>query len=341
MRGSVAVGTALVLLGMGTHAAAQGQGLPAPDGGRPDGAGDAETLTKRGLELRRERRDAEALQQFRHAYTLQPSPRLLAQIALAEQALGRWIDAASHLHESLGATDPWIDRNRGLLESGLAAIEGHLGRLEVVADAPGAELWVNDARVEGLPTASVRVEAGTVVIEVRAPGYATSRRITSVEPGGTARENVHLIRVAPADPPPPRLPLRRPEDEATHASIVLPSAAGLASTDFAMRNGYVVGAAGVVGLAAGAYFGARTFSVKSERDGHCTGLACDPTGLALDQEARSLALRSTVWFSFGAVGGVAGALFLWRSHASRAPARLHVDPKLGPNHAGAVVGGSF
>src|SRR3982751_2270792 len=72
-------------------------------------ADDAEPLIRRGIELRRAGRDAEALEQFRQANQLAPSPRAAAQIGLAEQALGRWLDADGHLRAALAApSDPWI-----------------------------------------------------------------------------------------------------------------------------------------------------------------------------------------------------------------------------------------
>ena len=52
----------------------------------------AEHLIKQGVELRAKGKDAEALVLFQKAYAATPSPRALAQIALAEQALGRWIE---------------------------------------------------------------------------------------------------------------------------------------------------------------------------------------------------------------------------------------------------------
>src|SRR5579872_2194538 len=149
---------------------------------------DPASLVKHGLALRRERRDAEALEEFRRAYAIEPAPRTLAQIALAEQALGRWVDAEADLQKAMSSTgDAWITANRRVLDEGLGAIQGHLGNLEIEADVGGAEVWVNGVKLGVLPLPSpLRVEAGSVVVEVRAEGYATARRNTSVDPGGSA-----------------------------------------------------------------------------------------------------------------------------------------------------------
>src|SRR5262245_14916190 len=65
----------------------------------------------RGVALRRQGRNAEALAEFQKAYARDPSPRALAQIALAQQALGNWVVAETGLVDALAArNDPWIQR---------------------------------------------------------------------------------------------------------------------------------------------------------------------------------------------------------------------------------------
>src|SRR5207244_1663513 len=55
-------------------------------------AGSVEALLDQGYALRERGDDDQALAKFQAAYRLAPEPRALAQIALAEQALGRWLD---------------------------------------------------------------------------------------------------------------------------------------------------------------------------------------------------------------------------------------------------------
>src|SRR5580704_11727693 len=84
---------------------------------------DPEPLVKEGIELRRLHRDADALEAFRRAFALAPAPRTLAQIALAEQALGRFVDAEADLQRAISSgEDPWIRRSARALEVGLADI---------------------------------------------------------------------------------------------------------------------------------------------------------------------------------------------------------------------------
>jgi hypothetical protein len=151
----------------------------------PVAPADADALIAQGVALRTQQRDAEALALFERAHGMTPSPRALAQIALAEQALNRWVAAERHLREALAsATDPWISRNQGPLRSALSVIDSHLGRLEVRTNVPGAELWVAAVREGTLPIAApLRVPVGALPIEVRAPGYVTQTRTVNITTG--------------------------------------------------------------------------------------------------------------------------------------------------------------
>jgi hypothetical protein len=119
-------------------------------------------FVKRGIELRKELKDREALDQFRRAYQLAQTPRIEAQMGAAEQALGSWLDAESHIASALSATtDQWIIKNRPVLETSLAAIRTHLGMLEVIGGPEGADIKVDGRQLGKMPLASPqRVAAG-------------------------------------------------------------------------------------------------------------------------------------------------------------------------------------
>src|SRR5437868_3732788 len=88
-----------------------------PSSGSSEGV---EDLLKKGIELRRNGRDREALAEFQRAAQIGRTPRVTAQIALAEQALGMWVEAESHMREALAsAQDPWVAKNRAVLEGAL------------------------------------------------------------------------------------------------------------------------------------------------------------------------------------------------------------------------------
>ena len=178
----------------------------------PAGAADTqeESLLRRGLELREKGNDEAALAEFQRAYDLRQSGRARAQMALAEQALGRWIEAETHLGEALQRTrEPWISRNTGLLEQAMGDIREHLGSMELSGGQPGAEVRVNGRLVGNLPLGGpVRVEAGSVAVEVRAAGYLPVVRTIVVPAKGLARQPIIMIAVAittaPDNPTPER-----------------------------------------------------------------------------------------------------------------------------------------
>jgi PEGA domain len=309
---------------------------------------DPDALDQRGIALRRQRRDAEALEQFRRSFALRAAPRTLAQIGLAEQALGRWVEAETDVHAALEASgDPWIARNRPILVAGLADIERHLGAIVVEADVPGAQLWVNGSRAAKLPLRGpLRVEAGSVVIEVRADGFAPARRITSVEPGENAHENVHLVPLSlePSIAPSPKTP---EQGKPVPMPAVPAVGDGLeVHVDRALRAAsFVAIGAGVAGMSVGSYFGVRALSTKADRDRACPTAICSaPAGVALDHDVRWQATQSTAWFTFGiaAAGAGVGMFLLSPPSAARGqPTATHWALDVGSGGASALFGGSW
>ncbi|MEO6574573.1 MAG: PEGA domain-containing protein [Polyangiaceae bacterium] len=155
---------------------------------------DAESIIAHGVELREQGHDDQALAEFRRAFALAPSARARAQIALAEQALGLWVNAEIDLLEATkDKSDPWIAKNRAALTQSLAVIQQHLGSLEIRGGSAGGEVFVDGASVGALPMATgKRVEAGTRNVEVRAKGFYTASRVVTVPPAGIARETIEL-----------------------------------------------------------------------------------------------------------------------------------------------------
>ena len=162
-----------------------------------------EALTKEGNELRRDGRDAEALAVLERALAIDPSPRTRAQVGLAEQALGLWVEAERDLSVAMAASnDEWLVHHRDALQSALDAIRSRLATLSVETNVEGAQLWINGSRSGVLPLSSpLRVVAGTVTIEVRAQGYETQERSIHVAPQTRARELMTL-----AEAPRPQSP---------------------------------------------------------------------------------------------------------------------------------------
>lgn len=152
-----------------------------------------EEAIARGLTLRQGGRDAEALAAFTELWERTHSPRVRAQMAMAEHALGRWAEADAHLREALATDDPWVERNRATLRAALPEIGRHVGRLEVRGLPAGAAVRVDGAPVGTLPLREpTRASEGVARLEVSAPGYLTAVRAVTIRGDAVAREEVTL-----------------------------------------------------------------------------------------------------------------------------------------------------
>jgi hypothetical protein len=292
----------------------------------------AEALIRVGIDLRRDGRDDDALDAFRRANALHATPRGEAQIGLAEQSLGRWTDAASHLEAALSATtDAWIARHRAELEESLQVISAHLGWIAVTCDTPGAQLLVNGESA-GSPADAppARLIEGPVDLEVRADGYDPWRRTVAVRAGERTRAFVALVPHAPP-PPSPSPPPPETKKETTPARVAPAPFPWAAATSAAL---------GVAGLSLGVAFGIEVFHAKAERDPHCDGGRCDATGLALDDLARQDATVSSVALGVGVLGTAAAAWFFWR-RTPRATVSLAVLPIASSSEWGIHLSGRF
>jgi hypothetical protein len=165
----------------------------------PASSEDVDAILKKGNDLRRQGRDREALAEFQRAAGIGESARVTAQIALAEQALGLWVEAESHMVKALAAAgDPWIAKNRATLEGALGTVRRHVGTVEIWGTPEGAEVLF-DGKIAGhLPSVGpISVASDEVGLQVRASGYGDVKRTLRVEMGAAIREHVDLRRLPP------------------------------------------------------------------------------------------------------------------------------------------------
>lgn len=270
----------------------------------------AQALVDQGLELRRAREDSAALATFERAYQIRQSPMILAQIALAEQALGRFVAAEAHLLASTSSSDPWIEQRRPALETALRAIQSRLGWLEVSTNVSEAELWL-DGEPRRLSSSPFRVSAGAHSLVLRSPSGETRRRTVELQGG---ERHVYQLELPAAPPAPPA-----PRSTAPPAPRVSgrPSARG-SSRSWAYAAAAVAGVALVEAVAASI--------LRQAYVDDYNGPSCAP-----DRSERCAAYRKSAT-TFGtvavvgyAVAGVAGvtsiALFAepWWSRAGAPP----------------------
>ncbi|HEX2660687.1 MAG TPA: hypothetical protein VHU40_20545 [Polyangia bacterium] len=231
-------------------------------GQTPARAEDAEEFVKRGIELRREAKDAEAFAEFKKAWAIQKTSRIEAQMALAEQALGLWVDAEEHLLEALAHSerDPWTQKNRAALTGALTIIQGHISTLDVWGTPAGAAVFVNEKPIGTLPLKHpLRISDDAVMVRVRAEGFLEWTRTVRLDLGRLVRQHVELIP-APAAAIPAAAPVAAtsapspteaqtvprvsgpPEQSPANATgASLPSSAGLRPYAWAAGAGAVLG----------------------------------------------------------------------------------------------------
>lgn len=310
-----------------------------PAAAAPAAAVSEEDLINRGIALRETRNDSAALEAFRQAYALEKKPRALAQVALAEQALGRWVEAEVDLGQAIGRSDdPWIARNKVLLSQALAEIQEHLGSLQLTGGVPGAEVFVNGARAGTLPLAKpLRLNAGSASLEVRAATYLPSARTVMVPRRGVAHETVTLVAAAAQVPAPSASPGGGEPDSQEGWPV-------------RKKVGLAFGAAAVVSAAIGTTY----LFVRDGRAGDFNDAGCGTESLtsscAFLRDREESAVTWVVAGMVGAavLGGVGAYLLFWPSGGD--PTRVArggspADPLLcSPSIAGGVslsCGGRF
>jgi hypothetical protein len=281
---------------------------------------DADAALHRGVVLRREGKDAEALDAFQRALSLAPSARARAQVALAEQALALWIAAERDLALALSERDDaWIKQNREPLEGAARVVASKLAWAVVDVKAPHPEIFVNGSPTPTGADGRVRVVAGVVTIEVRAEGYDPASTSLRIPPETTATISLELeptMRRRDSSSPPPGPPRE-------------------SSTGSQRTTGWILTGVGAVGIGIGTAFGLRAMSKKDERDSDCVG-GCSRVGVDADRAGRSAALVSTIAMLGGVAVAGAGVWFILRAPSS-SPASIGVQT----NGSSIHLSGSF
>jgi serine/threonine-protein kinase len=297
---------------------------------------DVATLLRRGVQLRREHRNAEALDVFARALALSPTPRVRAQVALAEQAVGRWIEAERDLDAALSSDqDPWIAKNRAVLEEARGVVEQRLSWLTVEVATPSAE-----AELDGQPVpcgVETRVLARSSILKVRAAGYVPEERSVTLQPAQHLQQRFELSAVAPvatvalvAPEAPAAVAPLAPQLQPSLERQAQPSPEPSARTA-APIGPLALGVAGVIGLGVGAYFGIRASDFEKSEEDACVGGACRPAATAAWNDAQSSAEASTIGVGAGLALVSAGAIWWLFSDRNlrKAPHAIRVSPLVG------------
>ena len=261
VRPSRALATALVVVLL----------LPVAGQAQDDAQKQVDAIIKKAVELRRQGNDRDALAELQRATSIANPPRLSAQIGLAEQALGLWPAADKHLREALDqGTDPWIKKNRKLLDESLATVDAHVGTLDVWGAPAGATVLIDGEPVGTLPLPNaIKVPAGTVELTLRAKNHVELTRRLELSPGANVREHVVLREISIAAPPP------APPPETPVPAVAVSSPPAGAQTGDDDENRSIFTRWWFWTIAAAVVAGGLTAAVLVTRKGSdCSGTAC-------------------------------------------------------------------
>jgi serine/threonine-protein kinase len=192
------------------------------------------------------------------------------------------------------------------------------GEYTISATAPGYESWKG--------TATVPEKAGRVSISV-----------PQLKKGSDA----DAIAAAGATPPPAgsTAPEKPAETQGAAPDSSVSAAESHANSQRTM--GLIVGAAGIVGVGVGTYFGLRAFSKNSDAEAHCSAGVCgDQTGMELTEQAKNAATTANIAFGVGLAALAGGVvLYLTAPSAHSAAQSNTLKARVGPGNI--TLGGTF
>ena len=142
-----------------------------------------------------------ALEEFRRAYALYPSPNLRFNMGRVLSDLGRELEALEAFEEFLAtATNAPADAI-GFASSRVRVLRARVGQLNLRCDAPGARVFV-DGKIAGLGPLElpVRLMPGSHMIGSELVGYQSFMQTIDVQPG--AIREVRITLVKPIQPKP-------------------------------------------------------------------------------------------------------------------------------------------
>jgi len=282
--------------------------------------GEAKALVLVGAEHFKHREYDAARESFSHAYSLDPLPGTLLNLALAELNADKPVDAASHFRAYLAIVTEPAEKRNAVQSKWLPRAESKLARVQLVVPA-GAEVLIDGQPAKPDPSLGVlEVVAGEHDIDVRAAGRDETQHVTA--PAGAMLTMRSLVDdPAPPPPEPPHASFESPEEPPTPG----PSRARVATAA-------TLGAVALGGLGVGIGFGLAASQKNSDVKGGEGCLASAPSSVNCQHVNYDVSQEhSYEWASIGgyvgagvaAAAGVA-AWFLWPGSPVRVSAE--VDP---------------
>jgi len=295
----------------------------------------AEALFQDGKKLMSEGKYAEACPKLAESQRLDPGGGTLLALGLCHEGEGKIATAWGELNEALAVA--LRDKNDLRVKTArdhIATIEPKLPHVTIdvpeVDRVDGFALTLDgEPLAEAAWGAALPIDPGQHVLRAKAPKKSEWTTMIDV-PLGASRS----VSVAPLVDAPNEASLPTPSDDGSTKRTI----------------GFLVGGVSLVALGLGSYFGVRAFSKRHQSNDLCPADdQCTPEGKSLNDEAKSAATASTIFFGVG-IAGAAVATWLVvtsprgasePSDASASPTALRVTPIVGPGAAAISIGGAF
>jgi hypothetical protein len=273
---------------------------------------------------------AQACPKYAESLRLDTGIGVMLYLADCYERTGKTASAWVQFREAEELASKQADRRAAAAHDRAARLEPVLARLVIRlgpgVDLPGLELK-RDTTLVGRAQweVPVPVDPGVHTIIASAPGKKTRTMSVLVVAGGSPT----TLTVAPLEDesvattePPPRPQGTSPSE----LPVTEPATTSTRPGNTERIVAYAVGAAGLVGIVVGSYFGFDTISKNNaaNSDGNCHSNGdnelCNKTGLPLNQAAQSSATASNIAFGLGAAALAGGVVLYLTSPRSPSPA---------------------
>jgi hypothetical protein len=270
---------------------------------------------------------------------LDPEPGTLFTLAECERKQGKIATAAAHYDDYLRLFDHMTpdqqkdQRGRDQVsKQERAAITPFIPKLtlRLPPNAPPSTVVKLSGKQLDSPSLGVPlpVDPGSYTVTTQVPGGPVHEQSLVINKG----ENKDVTLEVDVPHPAQRAP--------ANSAPASPKTEPVASSSSQRTWAYVAGGVGVAGVVTGSVAGVLAFGKKSTVDKDCKGLTCTPEGKQAVDSGRTDALISTIGFSVGAAGLIAGAVLLLTAprHAPAPADRAGVAFTGGASAGGAWVG---
>ena len=288
---------------------------------------EARTRFQAGVQLFHEGSFDAALAEFRKAYSLAPSYRVLYNIAQVQFELHDYVEALKTFRQYLqeGGGDIPPDR-RAQVDGEVQKLERRVSLVEITVDVDGAEILLDDVPVGTSPLRlPLMVNAGNRRITATKPGRVTTARNLTVAGGDRVRVELQLPEVMAVRP---AQPLATPIDE--------PVRPGHSRT----KMWVALAATAALGIGAGTF---ALITQQNKKDFESQLAAFPTTKESIDHARHKMVVNAAITDGLTGAAVLAGGLTLYFafSHPAEEPetkqARVRVLPTLG----GVSVAGTF